>query len=104
MTESDPTRETPAPRPPLGTWDDRIRLSFLTDWVARQRGSFTDAALERTAIATGYTHEEFVAAIGFAEARVAENAAIRPIRSSGASSPSRTCLDPARTAPASRPS
>ena len=81
MTESDPTRETPAPRPPLGTWDDRIRLSFLTDWVARQRGSFTDAALERTAIATGYTHEEFVAAIGFAEARVAENAAIRPIRS-----------------------
>jgi hypothetical protein len=81
MTESDPTRNTPTPRRPLGTWDDRIRLSFLTDWVAKQRGSFTDAALERTALTSGYTHEEFVAAIGFADVRLAEHAAISPIRS-----------------------
>ena len=81
MTEPDPTRKTPPPRPPLGTWDDRVRLSFLTDWVARQRGSFTDAALERTALTTGYSHEEFVAAIRLADARLAENAAIKPIRS-----------------------
>jgi hypothetical protein len=81
MTEPDPTRKTPPPRPPLGTWDDRVRLSFLTDWVARQRGSFTDAALERTALTTGYTHEEFITATKLADARLSENAAIKPIRS-----------------------
>jgi len=84
MTESDPTQKAPTPRRPLGTWNDQVRVSFLTDWIAKQRGSFTDAALERTALATGYTHEEFVAAIGFADARLAQHAAISPIRSRAA--------------------
>lgn len=83
MTQSEPQMSS-TPRPPLGTWDDRIRVSFLTDWIAKQRGSFTDAALERTALATGYTHEEFVAAIAFADARLAARAAIAPIRSRAA--------------------
>jgi hypothetical protein len=81
MTEPDPAPGTPNPRTPLRTWDERLRVSFLADWLARQRGSFTDAALERSAIATGYTHEEFVAAVEVADARRAERAALEPIRS-----------------------
>jgi hypothetical protein len=86
MTDQEPTPEgavpvTTAPRAPLPTWDERIRLSFLTDWVAGQQGAFTEAALERTALATGYTHEEFVAAWQGAEARIAERAPLAPVRS-----------------------
>ena len=78
MTEPGATPEgAPAgtPRVPL---DQQGRENVLADWIAVQRGSFTDAALERSAIEAGYSSEEFVASAGLA----ADRTALAPIRSS----------------------
>ena len=75
MTDPAPPPGAGLPGDPTVSWGGRSRAEVLADWIVAQRASFTDAALERSATADGYTHEEFVAA------RMAERAALVPIRS-----------------------
>ena len=78
MTEPGATPEgAPAgtPRVPL---DQQGRVNALAGWIAEQHGSFTDAALERSAIEAGYTSAEFATAAGL----VTDRTAMAPIRSS----------------------
>jgi len=78
MTDSGPPPEEATPGAPQVSWAEERRVVALTDWVAEHRASFTDAALERSAIEAGYTSEEFATAAG----RAADRTALAPIRSS----------------------
>jgi hypothetical protein len=81
MTDPAPPPGEGVPGDPTVLWGGRSRADALAEWVVAQRPSFTDAALERSAAAAGYTHEEFVSAASVADARMAERAALVPIRS-----------------------
>ena len=81
MTDPAPPPGAGLPGDPTVSWGGRSRAEVLADWIVAQRASFTDAALERSATADGYTHEDFVAAASVADARMAERAALVPIRS-----------------------
>ena len=71
------------PRAPGRTEDQLFQTSVqvLADWVVKERGSFTDAALERSALAVGYTSDEFAAAARVAEARATDRASQAPVKS-----------------------
>ena len=72
--------ETAEPVVPERHPGDDGRPAALAAWVAAQRGSFNEGALERSAIAAGYTAEEFKAALGSVDAEAAR-AELAPAKS-----------------------
>ena len=81
MTDSGSTPDEAVPSTPQVPRDQGSRVDALAAWVAQQRGSFTEAALRRSAVAAGYTPEEYAAASSLAEERFADRAALAPIKS-----------------------
>ena len=116
----DPLRaaRSPARSRLAGPWQTGSRVEQLAVWMQALRSSYTDAALERSAIA-GRLHARGVRRRpGCSPTRASRRAARRSVRSaraaswivlarlrrsSGSSSRSRTCSDRARTAPARSP-
>jgi hypothetical protein len=76
MTDEDPT-----PVANSTGWQGVSRADQLTAWIQAGRANHTDAALERSALASGYTAEEFRLAADLASTRDRHRAAIQPIRS-----------------------
>jgi hypothetical protein len=83
--QADPaaTLDTPDPaaRPgPPTVWQGISRVEQLATWVGMNRARFTDAALEREAVAAGYAPEEFTAGLALLDARERQDEAIKPVR------------------------
>lgn len=56
------------------------RVDQLASWVEANRTKFTEAALERSALETGYTKAEFDEAVRLASRREGERQVIKPLK------------------------
>lgn len=77
----DPGQQDPTPITPGGPWQTGSRVEQLAQWMTALRSSYTDAALERSALAGGFTAEEFQQARVLADTRQRQHEAIGPVRS-----------------------
>jgi len=82
-----PVPEPPTPLadgsgPPADIWVRPKTADGLAWWIFDHRASFTDDALERAAIAAGYSVEAYRSARDRVDARIASTEALRPVRSS----------------------
>jgi hypothetical protein len=77
MSDHVPAPDATPPATPQTGWTEGGRVELLADWIAAQRGAFTESALERSAVAAGYTSDEFAQAVAVTEMR----SALGPIRS-----------------------
>jgi hypothetical protein len=77
----DPPTSDPPPISPGGPWQTGTRVEQLATWIEAIRPGFTDAAIERSAVAGGFTAEEFREALVLAEASQHRGEAMAPIRS-----------------------
>ena len=71
MTDPEASPNEP-PRIPQYSSANQNRPAILADWIAQHRRSFTDAALEQSAVASGYTTQEFADAVALLAARDAD--------------------------------
>ncbi len=79
--QPDPADADPPPISPDAPWQTGTRVEQLATWMQPIRSRFTDAALERSAIAGGFTAEEVREALALAEVRQRQDEAIVPVRS-----------------------
>jgi hypothetical protein len=82
----DQTEPATGPEPATPAWDlpsdsANPRAEALAGWVADQRGAHTMAALERSALESGYTKAEFDEAVRLAGKVERERQVIKPLRS-----------------------
>jgi hypothetical protein len=63
-------------------WVGLDRVAALAVWMVQHAGAFTDVALERSARTAGYTDAEIADARSRADARIAAEQRLRPVRSS----------------------
>jgi hypothetical protein len=78
---ADPGSPDPPPISPGGPWQTGTRVEQLVTWIQAIRPGFTDSALERSAIAGGFTAEEVREALALADSRQRQDEAIAPVRS-----------------------
>ncbi len=76
-----PTQADPPPITPGGPWQTGSRVEQVAVWMQALRSSYTDAVLERSALAGGFTAEEIQQARLLADARERQHEAIGPVRS-----------------------
>ena len=76
-----PADADPPPISPGGPWQSGTRVEQLATWMQPIRSRFTDAALERSAIAGGFTAEEVREAVALADIRQRGDEAMIPVRS-----------------------
>jgi len=76
-----PGQQDPTPITPGGPWQTGSRVEQLAVWMQALRSSYTDAALERSAIAGGFTADEFQQARVLADTRQRQQEAMGPVRS-----------------------
>lgn len=82
MSDAPPSPGGPAPEEPHPFYPTRrdARLHDLKGWFVRHRSAYTSNALEASAIAAGYTQEEFRAAVALAESERESAEAVLPTR------------------------
>ncbi len=95
MTGSGPNDQGPPPDDQAGpatgpeaappAWDllsdsSDPRAEVLAAWIADQRGAHTMAALERSALESGYTEADFDKAVGLAGKAEREREVVKPLR------------------------
>ena len=74
------TQDAP-PVTPGGPWQTGSRVEQLATWMQALRSAYTDAALERSALAGGFTAEEAEQARALADTRQGQREAMGPVRS-----------------------
>lgn len=77
----DPGPQDPTPITPGGPRQTGSRVEQLAQWMMALRSGYTDAALERSALAGGFTADEIQQARTLADTRQRQHEAIGPVRS-----------------------